>query len=421
MIIPSIDLKDGSTVQLVGGEQLALDAGEPVAIAERFRVAGELAVIDLDAALGTGNNEELVKRVLAVADVRIGGGIRDLATATRWLDAGASKIILGTAASPELLGQLPRERVMAALDTRHGEVVVEGWTKGTGQDVFSRMEALRPYVGGFLVTLVEREGRMGGVDLELVERLRDAAGDVRLTLAGGVTTAEEVGALDALGVDAQVGMALYTGRMDLGDAVAAPLRSDRVDGLWPTVVADEHGVTLGLVYSDAESVRAAVQKTQGIYHSRRRGLWVKGESSGDVQTLLRITPDCDRDALRFTVRQEGGGFCHLGTRGCFGEDGGLPWLARLTRERRDHAPEGSYTRRLFEEQGLLDAKLLEEARELTEARSPEDVCHEAADVLYFTLVRMAAAGVELSDVEAELRRRHRAVSRRPGDRKPEDG
>jgi phosphoribosyl-ATP pyrophosphohydrolase len=412
VIVPSIDLQGGRTVQLIGGETKAIDAGDPLPIARRFRVAGEIAVIDLDAAMGKGSNARLIEAVLAEAPARVGGGIRDLATATRWLDAGAARVIIGTAARPELLSQLPRQRVIAALDARHGEVVVEGWKTGTGAKVLDRIAELKAHVGGFLVTFVELEGRLGGTNMELAKEIVAAADGCRVTIAGGVTTAEEIRALDAIGADAQVGMALYTGRLDLADAIMAPLVSDRPDGLWPTVVVDERGVALGLVYSSRESVREAVRRGQGVYQSRSRGLWVKGETSGAVQELLRIDLDCDRDSPRFVVRQKGPGFCHLDTRSCWGEESGLGALSRLLAERRHRAPEGSYTARLFADPQLLGAKLREEAAELTEATLRDHVVHEAADVLYFTLARLAREGIDLAEVERHLDRRALKVTRR---------
>ncbi len=412
MIVPSIDLQGGQTVQLVGGERLEIAAGDPLPIAERFAVAGEIAVIDLDAAMGKGSNSELIQALVRRHPCRVGGGIRSLEAATAWLDAGARRIILGTAATPELLSRLPRERLIAALDARDGEIVVEGWTQRTGRRVLERVVELRRYVGGFLVTFVEREGRMEGTDLAFANAIVEAAGDARVTIAGGVTTTEEIRALDELGADAQVGMALYSGRMDLAEAIAAPLRSDRPDGLIPTVVTDERGVALGLVYSSGESIKAAVAERRGIYQSRSRGLWRKGETSGATQELLRIDPDCDRDSVRFVVRQGGEGFCHLATRTCFGEDGGLGALMRTLQARRDEAPAGSYTARLFGDPALLAAKLTEEAQELVEASERAHVLHEAADVLYFTLVRLAADGIDLAEVEQHLDLRALRITRR---------
>lgn len=419
MIVPSIDLMGGQAVQLVGGREKALEAGDPRPIAERFRLAGDVAVIDLDAALGEGSNAATIRELCRMAPCRVGGGIRDVAAAIAWLDAGARSVILGTAARPDVLRELPCDRTMAALDAMHGEVVVKGWREGTGRTVIERIAELRDLVGGFLVTFVEREGRLGGIDLEQARAVIEAARPVRVTIAGGVTTCDEIAALDRLGADAQVGMALYTGRMALDEAIAAPLVSDRADGLWPTVVVDERGTALGLAYSNAASLREAVARRAGVYWSRSRGgLWAKGATSGATQELLAIDLDCDRDALRFTVRQHGAGFCHRDTTTCWGGARGLDALERTLAARRDDAPAGSYARRLFGDAALLRAKLAEEAGELAAAATPEEVAQEAADVMFFAMTAMARAGVRLADVERELDRRALKVTRRRGDAKP---
>ena len=305
---------------------------------------------------------------------------------------------------------------MAALDGVDGEVVVEGWQRGTGASVLDRLRELRDVVGSFLVTFVEREGRLGGIDLEAAKRVVDAAAGTPVTIAGGVTTAEEVAALDRMGADAQIGMAIYTGRLSLADAVAAPLGSDRPDGLWPTVVVDELGVALGLAYSSTESLQKAIEERRGVYQSRTRGLWVKGETSGSTQELLRVDLDCDRDTVRFTVRQQGGGFCHRSTRTCWGEVGGLGALERRLARRIEEEPEGSFTARLAHDTELLEAKLVEEARELSEASGRDDVVWEAADLVYFTAVALASRGVGMVEVMAELDRRGLTVRRRDGSR-----
>lgn len=419
MMIPSIDIQNGQAVQLIGGEKKAIDAGDPWPIAEKFALVGETALIDLDAAMGTGNNTELLRAICARFPCRVGGGIRDAQTAIDWLDAGARKVILGTAATPEILQSLPRERVIAALDARNDRVVVEGWKVQTDATIEDRMRELKDFVSGFLVTFVEREGRMGGMPLDRVGQLVEVAGDAKLTAAGGVRDAADIAAIDAMGADTQVGMALYTGAMDLADGLTSCLRSDRSDGLWPTVVCDERGVALGLVYSNQESVRESIETGRGVYYSRSRGgIWRKGEISGNFQELLGITLDCDRDALRFTVLQTGSGFCHNGTRTCFGEVGGLDRLTQTITERIQDAPEGSYTRRLLDEPSLLHAKLREEVDELMETSSASEATHEAADVLYFALTRALEQGSRLSDIERELDRRANTMSRRPGNAKP---
>jgi len=414
MIVPSIDIMNGRAVQLRRGKELVLEGGDPVERLEQFSIAGEVAVVDLDAALGNGSNADLMREMVRAAPCRVGGGIRDLPSAMSWLDAGATKIMVGTAASVEFCSALPRQRVIAAVDAEHGAVVVRGWQQRTELDAIARIAELAPHVGGFLFTQVEHEGGMAGFDLSLVQRAVAAAADARVVAAGGITTAADITRLDRLGADAQVGMALYSGRLSLGEAVAAALDRGFEDRLWPTVVSDEQGVALGLVWSTRESLVAAVEQRRGIYWSRSRDeLWVKGATSGATQELLRVDLDCDRDALRFTVRQAGSGFCHSGTRSCWPDRFDLGTLERVIVQRRRPSDAGSGTARLLSDPGLLAAKLREEAAELARADSAPDVVHEAADLLYFALVKAQSVGLSLSDVLAELELRNRRVSRRP--------
>jgi len=424
MIVPSIDLMQGRAVQLRGGRDLVLDGGDPLARLGEFAVAGEVAVVDLDAALGKGSNAGLIREMVRRAPCRVGGGIRDLDAAREWLDAGAAKIVIGTAASPDFCGALPRERVIAAVDAERGQVVVEGWRSATGASVLERIRELAPLVGGFLFTQVEKEGAMGGFDFQAVAAAVCAAagveggeGGARLTAAGGITTATEIAELDRIGADAQVGMALYTGRLALGEAVAAPLaRPLNYDGVevWPTLVCDERGRALGLVWSTRESLARAIAERKGIYWSRsRQALWEKGATSGNTQELVRVDLDCDRDALRFIVRQRGAGFCHLDRPSCWPSAFDLDDLARTIAERAARPEPGSGTTKLLGDPGLLAAKLREEAEELGRAGDRVDVVHETADVLYLALVALVRGGGSLAEVVAELSRRRGAVTRRP--------
>jgi len=418
MIVPSIDIMGGRAVQLRRGKEFVLDGGDPVERLEEFAIAGEVAVVDLDAALGRGSNADLIRDLVRRAPCRVGGGIRDLDSARRWLDDGAVQIVIGTAATPEFCGALPRERVVAAVDAKRGEIVVDGWRRTTGVPVLERVGELAPVVGGFLFTQVEKEGEMRGFDGDAVEAVVRAAAGARVTAAGGIVTAADVAKLDRIGADAQVGMALYTGKLSLGDAVAAPLTKPLPGDVWPTVVCDEAGRTLGLVWSSRESLARAVAERRGIYWSRsRQELWIKGETSGNTQQLLRVDLDCDRDALRFIVRQAGAGFCHLDRRSCWPSDFDLADLEMTLADRVARPIAGSGTAKLLADPALLAAKLREEAGELARAESTGDVVRETADVLYMALVALARGGGTLADVRAELARRHGAVNRRPMVRK----
>lgn len=416
MLIPSIDIIGGRAVQLVGGEEERIDGGDPFAWLERFSRCGEVAVVDIDAARGDGDNAELISEMCRLASIRIGGGIRDLGSARDWLDRGAARVVIGTAADPELLSALPRDRVIAAIDSRDSSVLSHGWRQDTGDSLLDRVAQLAPHCGGILVTFVELEGRLGGTDLTRARSVVAAAPDTRITVAGGITTTGEIAALDEIGADAQVGMALYSGELGLAAALTAPMTSDRPDGLWPTVVVDEAGTALGLVYSNLDSVAATLESGAGVYQSRKRGLWEKGATSGAGQEVVKIDLDCDRDTLRFRVQQSPPGFCHTGSTSCWSEDRGLGRLGRRLTAIAADPPESSNTAKLLEDPDLLAAKLSEEAGELARATSAEDVVHEAADLIYFALVKAASVGVSVSQIEAELDLRERRVTRRPMER-----
>ncbi len=229
MILPCIDLMDGKVVQLVQGRDKALEGGTLDEMLARFVRFPEIQVIDLDAALGRGSNDSLVEYLAARAACRVGGGVRTLARAQRLADQGARKVIVGTAAFTSegihaeflasLASALGRERLLIALDSKDGKIVIKGWREATVLTAEQVIRQLEPYCGGFLCTYVDKEGMLAGTDLDWFRRLRQATA-LELTAAGGITTLEEIRALDRLGIHAALGMAIYTGRLDLDELAA---------------------------------------------------------------------------------------------------------------------------------------------------------------------------------------------------------
>ncbi|SPJ71214.1 probable histidine biosynthesis trifunctional protein (his-3) [Fusarium torulosum] len=205
-------------------------------------------------------------------------------------------------------------------------------------------------------------------------------------------------------------------RLLLSKIIASYWKSDRTDGLIPTVVTDDAGIALGLAYTSEESILEALRTQTGVYQSRKRGLWVKGLTSGDTQELLRIGLDCDNDTLKFVVNQKGR-FCHLQQFGCFGDLNGISALEQTLKSRKESAPEGSYTARLFSDEKLLRAKIMEEAEELCDGKTKENIAFEAADLIYFALTKAVGAGVSLADIEANLDAKSLKVKRRTGNAK----
>ncbi|KAJ5901754.1 Histidine biosynthesis trifunctional protein [Penicillium taxi] len=207
------------------------------------------------------------------------------------------------------------------------------------------------------------------------------------------------------------------GQLSAAKLLASCAITDQSNGLYATSVTDERGSCLGFVWSSDESIAEAIRTGTGVYQSRKRGLWYKGQSSGDVQELIRIGYDCDADCLVFVVKQIGRGFCHLGTDSCFGSSTGLSRLQKTLQARKADAPAGSYTARLFNEPKLAAAKIMEEAEELCTATTKEEIAFEAADLFYFALTRCTAAGVTLEDIERNLDLKSLKVKRRKGDAK----
>jgi phosphoribosylformimino-5-aminoimidazole carboxamide ribotide isomerase len=225
MLIPSIDLQNGAVVQLVQGERLAIKDADVFAWVKRFERFPKVQVIDLDAAMGVGDNLAIVRRIAGQIACRVGGGVRTAARAKDILAAGAREVIAGSALfkggrpnvefAAELAEAVGRDHVIAAVDSRGGHVVVNGWKTALPITAVEAVHALEPYCAEFLYTHVDKEGLMGGTDFDAILSVRRAT-IRRVTAAGGITTREEIDELDKAGVDAVVGMAIYTGKLDLG-------------------------------------------------------------------------------------------------------------------------------------------------------------------------------------------------------------
>jgi len=223
MLIPSIDIQDGAVVQLVQGERLAIRDEDVFKWVRRFEKFPKVQVIDLDAAMGAGDNLELVREIAGQLSCRVGGGVRSIDRARDLLSAGAQKIIIGSAlfkdGQPDLsfakilADAAGRDRVIGAVDSRGDRIVIHGWKTKLPVSPTEAVRALEPYCGEFLYTNVDAEGLMGGINLEAIRAVQEATSS-RIAAAGGITALEEIELLDSLGIDAVVGMAIYTGKLE---------------------------------------------------------------------------------------------------------------------------------------------------------------------------------------------------------------
>jgi len=442
MVIASIDVQDGKVVQLKQGNELVLQRDNAAEIAEEFDRYGEVAVIDLDAAMGKGNNTALIKGLLRKAECRVGGGIRTVEQARELISLGARKIIIGSLAFREpskkgagkengefllnktfleaMVQKIGRERIIIAIDARKSEsggyeITVDGWKTPTGLPLIETAAETAPYASELLFTCVDREGTMSGIDMQIVKQLCDAVKscscETRITAAGGVSTLDEIEALAELGCDVQLGMALYTGKINLADAFIRSLNwkkaKESSGGLVPLIAQASDGQVLMTGYTDKEALSESFKRGNLCFHSRTRNkLWMKGENSGNTLRLLRLRADCDRDALLAAV-EPAGPVCHTGTWSCFGVNRRFSWeyLQSVIAGRFRNPVPGSYTATLDDE--LVREKIMEEAEELCTAKTHDEKVWEAADLLYFATCLMTRENVTVAEVLDELEKRNK--------------
>ena len=408
MLIPSIDLMDGKAVQLQQGDKKIIEREDVFELLAEFSMYGEVAIIDLDAAMGQGSNKDLIEQLLRKRPCRVGGGIRDLATAKDYLAAGATKIILGTSASQDWVKDLPRQALIFAIDAKDDYLTTHGWKQTQDIKVLEIISDWAQNCGEFLYTQVKKEGMMQGIDQERIEAVIKAS-PIPVTVAGGITSYEDLQWINAKGANSQIGMAIYSGKMSLTQAFISLVDFNKM-ALIPTVVQDaKTQKVLMMAYSSAASLNHALTTRTGTYYSRSRNqLWTKGETSNNTQKLVQVDVDCDGDTLLFLVEQQDNA-CHFDRYSCFAsqtKNYSLDYLDEVFEQRLASKEGQSFTQKLFASEALQIEKLKEECEELIEATDHNHVRWEAADLLFFTLVMAKAKGVSFQEIVNDLRSRN---------------
>ncbi len=399
MIIPSIDLMGGKAVQLRQGREKVLEKENVLELAKYYSRFGEISVIDLDAAMNKGNNEDLIKEICKIAHCRVGGGIRDIDKAKKILANGAKQIIIGTAANEDFLSKLPKERVIVAIDSRQGKITVEGWTTQINASPEEYVKRFDNFCAGYLYTIVDKEGMMQGTDIEAIRKVR-ALTNKTLIAAGGISSIDEIKTLVKMNISTQLGMSIYTGAVKLEDAYIEVLDFEKQNGLIPTIVQDvDTKQVLMLAYSSKESLRKSLMDGLATYWSRsRKELWTKGLTSGNTQELISSKFDCDQDTLLFKVKQKGNA-CHTGKYSCFEDrDFCINELYNLLLDRKEKMPENSYTTKLFKDEFKLQRKIMEEAFESVNFKKGDGLEWEVSDLTYHMLTYMALYDVTPQDI-----------------------
>jgi len=415
MIIPSIDLKNRKAVQLENGKKEILKKDNIIKLAEKFNKLSEIAVIDLDRAItGKNTNLDIVKNLCQNYQIRVGGGLNSIERIKKVFSWGADKIIIGSSVFKKnkinfsfldkIRKIVGKNRIVIALDIKDEEITINGWKKKIDFDLEKAAQSLENYCSEFLITSVNDEGMLKGINTKLYKNLKKIT-DKKITAAGGVNSLKEIKTLSNDNFNIQIGMAIYKEIFSVEDAFISSLNWTK-NRLIPAIVKDTNGQILMQAYVNEKSLRKTFSEEKMCYFSRSRNkLWIKGETSGNYQKFLKVRTDCDRDSLLFTVKQINKA-CHLDQYSCFNEK---KFFIKDLKERIDSRiksnTEGSYTASLTDKK--LKEKLLEEINELIESNNRSNSIWEAADVLYFLLVFLSRNKIDLKDVKNELKRRFR--------------
>lgn len=421
--IPTLDISQGKAVLVQHGKVYNV-LGDAMEKANFLSMVPHFQVVDIDAAMETGNNRELIKQICQKYRCYAGGGIRTYEDACDILNSSAKRVIVSTAID-DLIGKVPKDRMIVAFDIDLNFGVFSKGRLGKMQEtLFELIEKYKDQIEMMTITFHDAEGTCSGIPFKQVQEIKqfiDEKGmNIKLVFAGGLAKVEELEKLFKMNVVPQFGSGFWNGKFTLGDVFKAmsgfisEKKCVEYQGtkLIPTIVQSVDGQVLGLVFSTPETIKSSVDSRIATFFSRdQMSVWIKGATSGNYFKLKHIHYCCDGTSVRFVV--EGDNFCHTGSESCFGNTdparASLKSVQRLLQMRLASGDEKSYTRKLMNDGYKVHSKVLEEAEELVCASRPEEIIHEAADLLYFILMFLEKQSVSVEDVESELIKRQYTV------------
>ena len=386
--------------------------------------AGKNAIIHIDLVNGLSSREIAVDFIAKTtsADGIISTKPQLVKRAKELISLGAEKVIIGSAAwnshpengsvlneefLNELVQAIGKDRIIISVDAINGKIAVKGWTETIDISLVDGAKQAEKFCSELLFTCVEKEGCMQGTNMEYVKQLRDAV-HCRVVVAGGVSSVPEIKELEKLHCDVQLGMALYTNKVALKDAFIACLDFEKMPMI-PVIAQSVNGEVLMQGFANEQAFEKTFETGKLTFWSRSRNeLWTKGDTSGNFLNVVKLRADCDRDCVLASVLPTGPS-CHTGSWTCFGTDpdekSSMGRLYNVIADRFANPKPGSYTATLDSKR--VREKVEEEAEELCEAETKEDVIWEAADLLYFVNVLLYKEGVTWQDVYNELDKRHK--------------
>ena len=416
--IPTLDISNEKAVLVKNGKVYKI-LGDAMEKAKFLSIHKHFQIVDIDRAIGTGNNTELIKSIVQRYPCYVGGGIRSYDDAIEFLNSSARRVIVSTNLSSEFIHSIPKERLIIDFDIDQDyKVFIKGRTEINTTNFFDLLKMYCNYVEMITITFHHTEGTCAGIPMKQIEDIKQVLEpyNIKIVVAGGISSIDEIERLKQMNVIPQFGSAFWNGLFTLGDVYSIMLNEKRQSKwiatekkiiLYPCIVQNINGVVLGLTYCSKESLKISVDSRIATFYSRDRDtLWIKGANSGSYHTVQYVHLNCDNTSIRMIV--DGNIFCHLDCISCFGHcdpsRGNLKSLQKIIQQSR----EGSYTSDLLKSETKIKSKLLEETEELVCSKGLE-VIHETADLLYFICMFLQKNKIDITDVEQELIKRHYVV------------
>lgn len=416
--IPTLDISKGQAVLVKQGKVYKV-LGDPFEKATFLSINTHFQLVDIDAAMGTGSNKEIIKKIVKNIPCYVGGGIRTFEEANEFLNSSARRVIISTAISKELIEKIPKERLIIAFDIDQDfNVLMKGRTSKSDKDLFQMLDEYATNLEMITITFHDKEGTCDGIPMDRIKKIKEYLDqyNIKLVVAGGISNIKEIKELIDLNVIPQFGSGFWNGKFTLGDVYQCISEkilniksiSYQDTKLIPTIVQSVDGIVLGMVFSTPETVKISVDTRIATFYSRdRNSIWFKGATSGEYHKVHHIHYCCDGTSLRFVV--EGNKFCHTGSESCFGHTdpsrANLKSLQRMLKQKTETKDAKSYTKSLLSDGFKINSKILEEAEELICTTDPEEIVHESADLIYFILMYLQKHNINVQEIESELIKR----------------
>ena len=423
--IPTIDISDGKAVLVQKGKVYRI-LGDAMEMAKYLSIHKVFQLIDIDAAIGSKSNRNLIKKICEKYQCYVGGGIRTYDDALELLNSSARRVIIST--NSDILEKIPKNRSILAIDIDESyNILTHGRTKKSDKNFFEFLNEKIQNIEMITITFHHKEGTNLGIPLNQVIKIKEFISNFKnesiyLVCAGGISSIDQIKELFQLGVTPQFGSGFWCGKFTLGEVYAELLnydkqlkwiKNDKGEALFPCVIQSDDGVILGSVYCNNEAIKESVDKRKATFFSRDSNkLWMKGETSGYEHTVLAVHFNCDYTSLRFIV--EGEKFCHLGSQNsCFGETnpnrGGLKTFQKLIKLKKKQDME--FSNKILIDSNQVDSKIIEESERLVYAREKEEIISSTSDLLYYSILFLDKKNLNIDDVEKELIKRRYCLAK----------